>query len=675
MAAKGSIRRPALCLIVLLAPALETARAQETESLAKYIRQHYTRQDYRIPMRDGVRLYTVVYAPKDTAQTYPIMMLRTPYSVAPYEKDRFRGVLGPNRHFTREGYIFVYQDVRGCYLSEGTFVDMRPHLARRTGKRDIDESTDTYDTIDWLLHHVPNHNGKVGTWGISYPGFYVSAGMIDAHPALKAASPQAPIADWWFDDFHHHGALFLPHAFNFFAGFGQPRPEPTTKRPRKFDHGTPDGYQFFLDLGPLKNVNERYFGDRIAFWNRLVEHPNYDAFWQARNILPHLTKVAPAVMTVGGWFDAEDLYGALKTYRAVEQQNPDTFNVLVMGPWAHGAWSRAGSKLGNISFGSDTAALFQKEIELPFFNHFLKGKGGHGLPEAYVFETGANRWRKFDHWPPANVQKKNLYVHAGGRLTFDPPDSGGEAFDEYVSDPAHPVPFTEAVAIGMTREYMTDDQRFGARRPDVLVYQTDVLDSDVTLAGPLLADLRVSTSGTDSDWVVKLIDVFPSDLKETGAAGRPLGGYQMMVRSEVIRGRFRKSYERPEPFTPNQPTRVPLELQDVLHTFAKGHRIMIQIHSTWFPLVDRNPQKYVDNIFRAEETDFVKATQRVYRCKQQPTSLQVGFVPAKRTESRLAPSNERGRPHPPSWLCGPATQPRRVTAAPGAIPHGRDLGS
>jgi putative CocE/NonD family hydrolase len=592
-------------------------------------------------MRDGVRLYTVVYLPKDTSQAYPVLMTRTPYSVAPYEKDTFRSLLGPNKHFSREGYIFVYQDVRGCFLSEGTFMDMRPHLPKKNGKHDIDESTDTYDTIDWLLHNVRNHNGKVGLWGISYPGFYVSAGMIDAHPALIAASPQAPIADWFFDDFHHHGAFFLAHAFNFFANFGQPRPEPTTKRPPKFEHGTPDGYQFFYDLGPLKRANDRYFRDRVVFWNRLVEHPNYDDFWKARNLLPHLKKVAPAVMTVGGWFDAEDLYGALKTYRAIEQENPGIFNVLVMGPWAHGAWARAGTRLGNIRFGADTAAFYQKDIELAFFNHFLKGKGEQRLPEAYVFETGRNRWRKFDHWPPVNVQKKSLYVHGNGRLTFETPASGGEAYDEFVSDPARPVPFTEAVSIGMTAEYMTDDQRFAARRPDVVAYQTDVLASDVTLAGPLLADLRVATSGTDSDWIVKLIDVFPSDGQEAGPAGRPLGGYQMLVRSEVIRGRFRKSYERPEPFAPNQPTKVPLELQDVLHTFAQGHRIMIQIHSSWFPLVDRNPQKYVDNIFLAEPKDFIKTTQRIFRSKEHPTSFQVGILPAAPLESRPSAQTSR----------------------------------
>ncbi len=627
-----SLRPIAVLLFSLIAAwSLPAGRAGGVQDLPRYVRANYTRTDHRVPMRDGVRLYTVVYAPKDTSRAYPILMMRTPYSVAPYDQDQYRLPLGPNRHFAKEGYIFVYQDVRGCYLSEGQFENMRPHLRTRKTGRDIDESTDTHDTIDWLLKHVPGHNGKVGLWGISYPGFYAAAGMIDAHPALKAVSPQAPIADWFFDDFHHHGTVFLPHTFNFFANFGQPRPEPTTRRARPFEYGTPDGYQFFLDLGPLKNVNERHFRDRIGFWNRMIEHPNYDEFWQARNLLPHLRNVAPAVMTVGGWYDAEDLYGIFHTYQAVEKQNPGIVNTLVVGPWPHGGWSRGeGRRLGNIDFGAPTTHYFQQHVELPFFNHHLKGKGACGLPEAFVFEVGPNRWRKFDRWPPRGVQKKSLYLHPGGRLAFDPPAAAKDAYDEYVSDPARPVPFTEAIATGMTIEYMTDDQRFASRRPDVLVYQTAVLREDVTLAGPMRADLRVATSGTDSDWMVKVIDVFPDDAPDTPATapGRRMGGYQMMVRSEAMRGRFRNSYAKPEPFVPNEAARVGVPLQDVLHTFRKGHRIMVQIHSTWFPLVDRNPQKYVPNIFLAEPRDFVRATQRVYRSRQLPTRIEVGMLPA-----------------------------------------------
>jgi putative CocE/NonD family hydrolase len=636
-----SLRRltPFLLALVTLA-GLGTAYAQEKGDLPAYIRQHYTRHEYRIPMRDSTRLFTVVYVPKDDSQKYPILIRRTPYGSRPYEKDQLPGTLGPNRHFAREGYIFVSQDVRGRYMSEGEFVNMRPQLTERLGKQYFDESTDTYDTIEYLVKHVPGHNGKVGLWGISYPGFYAAAGMVNAHPALKAVSPQAPIADWFFDDFNHHGAFFLMHAFNFFNNFGRPRPQPTTVGGSGIQHGTPDGYQFFLDLGPLRNADARYFKGQVAFWNEMAEHQNRDAFWKARNLLPHLRKVAPAVMTVGGWYDAEDLYGTFKTYGAIEKQNPGIFNVLVVGPWSHGGWAgKDGDRLGNIHFGSRTAPFFQEKMELPFFNHFLKGKGEHGLPEAYMYETGANRWRQFDHWPPKGLHKKALYFHDGGKLSSDLPAGQGNARDEYVSDPAHPVPYTEAITIGMSPAYMTDDQRFASRRPDVLTYQTEVLKEKMTLAGPLRANLWVSTSGTDSDWVVKVIDVFPPDTADYPgmAAGRHLGGYQMMVRSEVIRGRFRNSYERPEPFVANEPARVSLELQDVLHTFGKGHRIMVQVCSTWFPLVDRNPQKYVDNIFRADEKDFMKATQRVYRSRQHATCLQVGVLPAGQGAAGAAP--------------------------------------
>lgn len=619
-----------VCMLLARTPAF----AQAAEDSLATIRRQYVRQDHKIAMRDGARLYTVVYAPRDRSRRYPILMMRTPYGVGPYEAGSYRSKLGPNPHFVKEGYIFVYQDVRGRYMSEGEFENMRPHRRKRVSAKDIDESTDTYDSIDWLVRNVRNNNGKVGLWGISYPGFYASAGMIDAHPALKAVSPQAPIADWYFDDFFHHGAFFLPHAFNFFASFGLPRPEPTTKGNPGFTHGTPDGYQFFLNMGSLKNVNRRYYKDRVAFWNEFVAHPTYDKFWKDRNILPHLKSIAPAVMTVGGWFDAEDLYGPLKTYQAIEKQNPGVNNVLVMGPWSHGGWARTdGSRLGNIHFGDNTSAFFQKDIELPFFNHHLKGTDDPGLPEAHVFQTGMNRWRKFDSWPPNCLQKGKLYARDKGALSFHAPEDE-EGHDEYPSDPHRPVPFTELTTTGMNYDYMTDDQRFASRRPDVVVYQTPVLKKDVTLAGPMRAELFVSTSGTDSDWIVKVIDVFPGNVADPPgtAPTRKLGGYHMHVRSEVFRGRYRNSYSKPEPFVANQPTRVAFELQDVLHTFKKGHRILVQIHSTWFPLVDRNPQKYVPNIFLAEEADFIRTTQRVYRSQRHPTALEVGILPERPDE-------------------------------------------
>jgi len=595
------------------------------------VREQYVKREYRIPMRDGVRLSTAVYTPRDASprKRYPILMARTCYSIRPYGDDAYPSALGPNRRLQRDGYIFVYQDVRGCYMSEGKFVNMTPHVANKKGKHDVDESTDTYDTIEWLLKNVKHHNGRVGLWGISYRGFYAAAGMIDAHPALKAVSPQAPIADWWYDDFHHHGAFFLPHAFNFLANFGQPRPQLTTHAAPRFDHGTPDGYEFFLELGPLKNANSRCLRDRVACWNEMVAHPNYDEFWRARNLLPHLKNVAPAVMVVGGWFDAEDLYGPLQIYRTVEADNPRVENMLVMGPWAHGAWAGgSGDHLGNVYFGGNTAEFYRQWIETKFFQAHLKGGGQTGLPEAYVFETGANRWRLFDAWPPRQAEKQHFYLAAGESLSRKAPAENGDGFDQFVSDPDKPVPFTEEVAIGMTREYMTGDQRFAARRPDVLVYQTEPLTEDVTLCGPLLAELYVSTSESDADWVVKLIDVFPPDAKDHRyvAPGQHMGAYQMMVRSEVIRGRFRNDPSRPEPFVPNEVTSVRLPLQDVLHTFKAGHRIMIQIQSTWFPLVDRNPQKYVDNIFLAEPEDFVAATHRVYRSAEHPSSIEAAVL-------------------------------------------------
>jgi putative CocE/NonD family hydrolase len=602
----------------------------DSQDLAEFIRKNYEKEEVQIPMRDGVSLFTSVYSPKDGSKTYPILMRRTPYSVAPYGDGSFPATLGPSDLLTREGFIFVLQDVRGTYMSEGDFLNMTPHLAQKTGPEDVDESSDMYDTIEWLLANVENHNGRVGQWGISYPGFYSAASMIDAHPALTAVSPQAPIADWWNDDFHHHGAFFLPHAFRFFSSFGVPRTEPTTRRNPGFEFPTPDGYEFYLDIGPLQNVNERYYNHGIPFWDSMAAHPNYDEFWQSRNILPHLNNVAPAVLTVGGWFDAEDLFGPLQIYRSVEEKNPGVFNALVMGPWRHGGWARdAGDSLGYVRFGSETGTYYQENIEAPFFNHFLKDEGEMDLPEAYVFETGANRWRTFPAWPPAEGEPRAMYFHEEGGLTFESQAAGTGTFDEWVSDPDNPVPFTADIATGMTREYMVDDQRFASRRPDVMVYRTEPLTEDLTLVGPLLADLWVSTSGTDSDWVVKLVDVFPPDAPDYAGLPRgvPMGGYEMMVRSEVIRGRFRNSREEPEPFVPNEPTQIQLPLQDVLHTFKAGHRIMIQVQSSWFPLVDRNPQTFVENIFLAGEEDFVKATQRIYRTPEYPSRVEVLVLP------------------------------------------------
>jgi putative CocE/NonD family hydrolase len=474
-----------------------------------YIRAHYSKQEVRIPMRDGVSLFTSIYTPRDTSERYPILYIRTPYRVAPYGPDQYPSRLGPSPLFMREKFIFVYQDVRGRFMSEGVFEDMRPQVPGRNAdkKKKIDESTDTWDTIEWLMDSLRHHNERVGMWGISYPGFYTAAGVINSHPNLVCASPQAPIADWWFDDFHHHGAFFLPHCFNFIYSFGKPRRELTTEWPPRIQHGTPDGYDFFLNkLGPLSNAQKDWMGDSIKFWNDLTAHPNYDAFWQARNLLPHLNNVNCAVLTVGGWYDAEDLYGPLNIYQTIEKNNPGTANAIVMGPWRHGGWSRGdGSSLGNVYFGETPAPspFYQNQIEFPFFMQHLKGRTYPELPEAYMFETGTNQWRSFAQWPPEGLKKQTLYFHEKGRLSGEAPQSSG-SYDAFVSDPAKPVPSHEEITTGMPRPYMTADQRFASRRPDVLVYETEVLSEDLTLAGPLMATLKVSTDQADADWVVAL---------------------------------------------------------------------------------------------------------------------------------------------------------------------------
>jgi uncharacterized protein len=586
--------------------------AQNTNKM----RANYSKAEYRITMRDGVKLFTSVYMPKDTSQSYPILMSRTPYSAAPYGPDAYRDNLGPSPLFSDEKYIFVYQDVRGRYMSEGSFKWMTPYKPKKSGPSDVDESTDTYDTIDWLIKNIPNNNGRVGMWGISFPGHFTAQAIIDAHPALKAASPQAPMGDNWLgDDMHHNGAFWLPHAFNFISTFGLQPPVPTTQNGPPFVHGTPDGYKFFLDMGSLANANAKYLHDKVRIWNEWMEHGDYDSYWQAQNIPQYMTHVRPAVMTVGGWFDAEDLWGPLHIYQSIEQHNPQNSSMLVMGPWFHGGWARGdGDFLGNVGFGSKTSDFYRQNIELPFFNYYLKDKGAPKLPEAYVFETGSDQWRQYEHWPPQNLRPESLYIEGPGKLGFAAPAAAAaKQYEEYVSDPAHPVPYINQVNIGMTREYMDDDQRFAAAREDVVTYQTDPLTDDVTLAGPIQVDLTVSTSGTDSDYVVKLIDVFPSDTADTRfvLAGEHLGGYQMLIRGEPMRAKYRTSWSKPEAMRPNTPTSLKWEMPDINHTFLKGHRIMLQIQSSWFPLVDRNPQKFV-NIYKAGDGDFQKATERVY---------------------------------------------------------------
>ena len=605
--------------------------------LKEYIRANYTKYEYQIPMRDGVKLFTAVYVPKDDAQTYPMMLIRTPYSVAPYGADKYPHALRPSAQFVKSGYIFVYQDVRGRWMSEGEFVNVRPHNPAKKGK-EIDESSDTYDTVEWLTKNVKGHNGKVGITGISYPGFYTVCGMIDAHPAVKAVSPQAPVSEWFIgDDFHHNGCLFLPHCFNFMYGFGKNRPEPTKKGARdRFEHDTPDGYKFFLEMGPIKNADAKYYKGEIAFWKEVMEHGTYDDFWKARNIRQHVKNIKPAVLTVGGWFDAENLFGALEIYKHAEANTPPQFNHLVMGPWVHGGWSRGeGDHLGDVNFNAKTSEFYRETIEFPFFEYHLKGVGESKHPKAWVFETGTNVWRKHDAWPPKTAKATSFYPHPGGvlwgnaHLGKDAVDSATPppAFDEFVSDPAKPVPFINKTDIGMVKEYMTADQRFASARPDVLVYQGEVLKSDLTIAGPIEVELYVSTTGTDADWVVKVIDVYPDDLSDPdpNPTGVKMGGYQQLIRGEPFRGKFRNSFSKPEPFKPGEVTKVKFTMPDVFHTLRPGHRLMVQVQSTWFPLVDRNPQTFCD-IYKADASDFKKQTHKVYRDAEHPSRITVGVI-------------------------------------------------
>ncbi|QSQ26136.1 CocE/NonD family hydrolase [Pyxidicoccus parkwayensis] len=634
----------ALLLFSLASPAgaQSTAQAQKppygySPERVERIRSHYIKYEFRIPMRDGVRLFTAVYVPVDASPTkrYPMLMMRTPYTVAPYGVDRYPGSLAPSEAFEKEGFIFVGQDVRGTHMSEGEFLNVRPHNPKKSGPKDVDESTDTYDTIDWLVKHVPNNNGRVGQWGISYPGFYTSAGAIDSHPALKAVSPQAPIADWFWDDMHRHGAFNLALAFNFFSVFGQPRPQPTDNEEWKpYDMGTPDAYDFFLDLGPLRNADAQHLKGQVAFWKDIVAHPNYDAYWQARNLLPHLKNIKAAVMTVGGWFDTEDLYGPLRTYAAIEKQNPGTTNTLIMGPWRHGGWQATeGSELGDAEFGFKTSETYQ-DLALEFFKSYLKDNKKPDLPEALVFETGANRWRRFESWPPKGVRETKLFFQPKGGLSLNKaPTATTETFAEYVSDPDKPVPYTAELTSGWSKNYMTEDQRFASRRPDVLVFETEPLTQDLTLAGPLEAELWVSTTGTDADWVVKLVDVNPGKQrgwkKEDEFSGKKnRGGQQTLVRGEPFRGRFRDSYSEPKPFKPGEVTKVHFTINDVFHTFQRGHRVMIQVQSSWFPFIDRNPQTFVPNIFEAKAEDFTRANHRVYMSAAHPSFVKVGVLPS-----------------------------------------------
>ncbi|PQB04146.1 CocE/NonD family hydrolase [Aureitalea marina] len=595
--------RIAFILFLLIAP-LATGQ--------NYVTENYEKTEVQITMRDGIKLHTTIYSPKDKSKSYPILMQRTPYSSRPYGEGQMRSRIGPNEYLMKDGYIIVYQDVRGRWMSEGVYDNMRAYIPNKKGDQ-VDEASDTYDTIDWLVNNVSNNSGKVGVWGISYPGFYATYSLLDSHPALKAVSPQACIGDFFFDDFHHNGAYLLSY-WRATAVFGYEKTEPSSTSWYQFpDLGSTDQYQFFLDNGPLKNLDKYYKEDNV-FWQQLKDHPNYDEFWRSRGIIQHLKDIKPAVMVVGGLFDAEDLYGPFETYEKIEQRS-NNYNTVVFGPWSHGDWARANERqaIGNVYFGDNISDHFQKDIEFNFFNHFLKGAadGNSGLPEAYMFDSGSREWKTYDQWPPAGAERKRMYLGADQQLAL----SAGDAFQEFVSDPAKPVPYSEDVKMVFTpRKYMTDDQRFSARRTDVLVYETEVLEEDLVLTGDILTRLNVATTGTDADWIVKVVDVYPPDAEDYQETQKYLkmGNYHMMVRSEVMRGRFRNSFENPEAFTPGQKTAVDLKLQDVHHTFKKGHKLQIQVQSTWFPLIDLNPQTFVPNIFKADASDFQKQTHQVF---------------------------------------------------------------
>lgn len=596
------------------------------------VKAHYDKSEQMIAMRDGVKLFTAIYSPKDRSQQYPLLLVRTPYSAAPYGADAFPSPerMAPSEDFLRDGYIFVFQEGRGTHKSEGEYLDLRPI---RTTTEDTDETTDTYDSIDWLVKHVPGNNGRVGQWGISHPGWYTVMGMAQPHPALKAASPQATTFDAFIgDDSHHNGAfnlILLDWAYSMSRATAPDRH--TSKNPWPgIDFGTPWAYEFFLNAGPTDKLNEKYFGGRLTrVWEDVLAHPDYDEFWERRNVRKALAHVTAPVLNVMGWFDAWDPYGAMATYQAIEELNPKNQSTLVAGPWSHGGWRRTdGSILGDVHFGSKTSEYFQQQIVFPFFQYHLKGKGAWSPAEAIVFETGANQWRQLAQWPPSKVVKKNIYFHDDGRLTFEAPDArGSQGYDSYVSDPSRPIPFTQEIRADRGANHMTADQRYAFTRPDVLTYRSETLAADITIAGPVLVNLFASTSGTDSDWFVKLIDVYPGDApdNENAPKGVKIGGYQMLLGFNVMRGKYRNSLSKPEPMVADKVTPISFNILDRFHTFKKGHRIMVQVHSSWFPLFDRNPQTFT-NIYRAQKSDYQKATQRVYRSNQSQSHLVLPIV-------------------------------------------------
>jgi hypothetical protein len=634
-------RRFAIAVLAAQLVVTICARGQQPSAPAdEFVRAHYTKYEYRIPMRDGVKLFTAVYVPKasafpDDPGPYPFLMERTPYNVEPYGEDRYPAQVGPSEEFENSGYIFVYQDVRGRWMSEGTFVESRPHIDQKKSPQDVDDSSDMYDTVEFLLKNVPNNNGKMGIWGISYPGFYTSASIIDSHPAIVAASPQAPMTDLFMgDDSYHGGAFMLSAGFGFYAPFFHPQQNPVLPKPEApFDFGTPDSYKFYLQAGNVASL-DKYLDGAAWMWDDQYKHDTYDDYWKSRDLSQHMKNVKCAVLVVGGWYDAEDLEGPFRTFNAIRKFNPNTPVTLVEGPWVHGGWARNdGDHLGDVEFNAKTSLYFRANIQFPFFEHYLKGKD-KAPPAAIVFETGTNVWRRYDEWPPKNAAAKTLYFQAGGKLSFEPPAETASS-DEYLSDPDHPVPFVGYTTDTVPQRYMVDDQRFASYRPDVVTYETETLAEDVTIAGPISPHLKVASTGTDSDFDVKLIDVYPDeDADDVTAPNKRvideepvhMGGYEQLLRGEPFRAKFRSSWEKPEPLVPGKETGIDFTMPDLYHTFRRGHRIMVQVQSSWFPLTDRNPQTFTD-IPYAKPEDFKQATEQVFHQKDAASGVEILVLP------------------------------------------------
>lgn len=620
---------PVFFVSILFATRAEAKTNQDSVWMVR----NYTKRETYVPMRDGVKLYTAIYEPKSNKERHPILINRTPYSIAPYGPDKYRA--NWNNHYMeyfKRGYIMVLQDVRGRMMSEGEFMDVRPFNPHKQGIQ-TDEASDTYDLIDWLLANTKGNNGRVGIYGISYPGYYATMGALCGHPALKASSPQAPVTEWFLgDDFHHNGAFMEMDAFGFYSSFGKPRPKPTTKGASGFQFPYQDKYKFYLEAGPLRNL-AALMGDSVKFWNELYSHPNYDEWWQNRNTRKFVQHIpaSTATLVVGGLFDAEDCFGAWELYKSIEKKAHNN-NKLVMGPWSHGGWARGtGDHLGNVRFGSETAKWYQQNVEIPYFEYHLRDRGlADVLAEATIFFTGSNEWRRFNQWPPAKVSKKKVFLHTDGSLNVSLPQCH-TGYREYMSDPAKPVPFIDGIITHRTAEYMTDDQRFASTRPDVLTFTSKQLNRDVTVAGTIVANLFTSISSTDADYVVKVIDVFPDDFSYETKEPKtyPMGGYQMLVRGEIMRGRYRNSFQFPQAITPGEVTEVSYKLPDIAHVFRKGHRIMVQVQSSWFPLADRNPQQFV-NIYKARKEDFISSLIRIHTNVHYPSNIELPVLPALR---------------------------------------------